>query len=61
MLLRRPVLHLAYARRLCRRKLPKQWAVEDILAHEWTADGYKFFIKWAGDKRSPLHDYNEYR
>ena len=51
MLLRRAVLHLAM-RVACRRKLPKQWAVEDILAHEWTADGFKFFIKWAGVKRN---------
>ena len=51
MLLRRAVLHLAM-RVACRRKLPKQLAVEDILAHEWTADGFKFFIKWAGVKRN---------
>jgi hypothetical protein len=51
MLLRRPVLHLA-VRVAGRRKLPTQWAVEDILAHEWTADGFKFLIRWAGAKRN---------
>jgi hypothetical protein len=52
MLLRRPLLSSCCAHRSRRRKTPTEWAVEDILAHEWTPDGFKFLIKWAGTKRN---------